>query len=183
MKLVVKIGGAALEDKALLKKCAQAVADLAAEGHKVAVVHGGGKALTQTLARMGKESTFVNGLRVTDSDTRDVALMVLAGRVNKQLVAAITATGQAAVGLCGGDGAAFLARKKKTKGADLGFVGEISSVDSRWIEAIWDNDGIPGDLEPRARLRWRVLQRERRPDGFGMRHRLPGQRADLSDRC
>ena len=143
MKLVVKIGGAALEDKALLKKCAQAVADLAAEGHKVAVVHGGGKALTQTLALMGKESTFVNGLRVTDSDTRDVALMVLAGRVNKQLVAAITATGQAAVGLCGGDGAAFLARKKKTKGADLGFVGEISSVDSRWIEAIWDNDGIP----------------------------------------
>jgi acetylglutamate kinase len=143
MKLVVKIGGAALEDKALLKKCAQAVADLASEGHKVAVVHGGGRALTQTLALMGKESTFVNGLRVTDSDTRDVALMVLAGRVNKQLVAAITATGQAAVGLCGGDGAAFLARKKKTKGADLGFVGEISSVDSRWIEAIWDNDGIP----------------------------------------
>jgi acetylglutamate kinase len=143
MKLVVKIGGAALEDKTLLKKCAQAVADLAAEGHKVAVVHGGGKALTEVLARMGKESTFVNGLRVTDSDTRDVALMVLAGRVNKQLVAAITATGQAAVGLCGGDGAAFLARKKKTVGADLGFVGEISSVDSRWIEAIWDNDGIP----------------------------------------
>ena len=92
---------------------------------------------------MGKESDFVNGLRVTDSETRDVALMVLAGRVNKQLVAAITATGQAAVGLCGGDGAAFLARKKKTKGGDLGFVGEISSVDSRWIEAIWDNDGIP----------------------------------------
>jgi len=112
MKLVVKIGGAALEDKALLKKCAQAVADLASEGHKVAVVHGGGRALTETLALMGKKSTFIDGLRVTDKDTRDVALMVLAGRVNKQLVAAITATGQAAVGLCGGDGAAFLARKK-----------------------------------------------------------------------
>ena len=144
MKLVVKIGGAALEDKALLKKCAQAVADLAAEGHKVAVVHGGGKALTQTLAQMGKESEFVNGLRVTDSETRDVALMVLAGRVNKQLVAAIYGRqGRPAVGLCGGDGAAFLARKKKPNGGDLGFVGEISSVDSRWIEAIWDNDGIP----------------------------------------
>ena len=143
MKLVVKIGGAALEDKKLLKKCAQAVSDLAAEGHKVAVVHGGGRALTETLALMGKESTFVNGLRVTDRETRDVALMGLAGRVNKQLVAAITATGQAAVGLCGGDGAAFLARKKKTKGGDLGFVGETSSVDSRWIEAIWANDGVP----------------------------------------
>lgn len=143
MKLVVKIGGAALEDQVLLRKCAQAVSDLAAEGHKVAVVHGGGKALTQTLAALGKESTFVNGLRVTDGDTRDVALMVLAGRVNKKLVAAITACGQAAVGLSGGDGAAFLARKKKTKGADLGYVGEISSVDPRWIEAIWNNDGIP----------------------------------------
>jgi acetylglutamate kinase len=58
-------------------------------------------------------------------------------------VAAITATGQAAVGLCGGDGAAFLARKKKSKDGDLGFVGEISSVDPRWIQAIWENDGIP----------------------------------------
>jgi acetylglutamate kinase len=143
MKLVVKIGGAALEDKVLLKKCAQAVSDLAAEGHKVAVVHGGGKALTETLKRLGKQSTFINGQRVTDSETRDVALMVLAGRVNKILVAAITAAGQSAVGMCGGDGAAFLARKKKTSGHDLGFVGEISSVDSRWIEAIWEKDGVP----------------------------------------
>jgi acetylglutamate kinase len=143
MKIVVKIGGAALEDKALLKKCAKAVSDLTAEGHKVAVVHGGGKALTQTLAQLGKQSTFIGGQRVTDSETRDVALMVLAGRVNKQLVAAITATGQTAVGLCGGDGAAFLARKKKTVGTDLGYVGEISSVDARWIEAIWHNGGIP----------------------------------------
>jgi acetylglutamate kinase len=143
LKLVVKIGGAALDDKVLVKKCARAVADLANEGHKVAVVHGGGAALTRTLAQLGKESHFINGLRVTDMETRDVAVMVLAGRVNKQLVASLSAEGQAAVGLCGGDGLAFTARKKQSNGTDLGFVGEISSVDSRWIRAIWDNDGIP----------------------------------------
>jgi acetylglutamate kinase len=143
LKLVVKIGGAALENKALLKKCARAVADLAEEGHSVAVVHGGGAALTRTLAQLGKQSEFIDGLRVTDTETRDVALMVLAGRVNKLLVAAITAERQAAIGLCGGDGFAFLARKKGGKGPDLGFVGEIASVDPRWINAIWDNGGIP----------------------------------------
>lgn len=143
MKLVVKIGGAALDNKELVKKCAKAISDLASEGHKVAVVHGGGAALTRTLAQLGKESQFINGLRVTDMETRDVALMVLAGRVNKQLVASIAAEGQAAVGLCGGDGLAFTARKKQNEGADLGFVGEISNVDARWIRAIWDNGGIP----------------------------------------
>jgi acetylglutamate kinase len=141
VKLVVKIGGAALEDKQLLKKCARAVADLAEEGHNVAVVHGGGAALTRTLALLGKQSEFINGLRVTDGETRDVALMVLAGAVNKQLVAAITAERQAAIGLCGGDGLAFLARKKS--GPDLGYVGEIAAVDPRWINAIWANKGIP----------------------------------------
>jgi acetylglutamate kinase len=139
----VKIGGAALDDKALVKKCARAIADLANEGHKVAVVHGGGAALTRTLAQLGKESQFINGLRVTDMETRDVAVMVLAGRVNKQLVASISAEGQAAIGLCGGDGHAFTARKKQSNGTDLGFVGEISNVDARWIRAIWDNGGIP----------------------------------------
>ncbi len=143
MKLVVKIGGAALDDKALVKKCARAIVDLANEGHRVAVVHGGGAALTRTLAQLGKESQFINGLRVTDMETRDVAVMVLAGRVNKQLVASITAEGQAAIGLCGGDGHAFTARKKQSNGTDLGFVGEISNVDARWIRAIWDNGGIP----------------------------------------
>lgn len=143
MKLVVKIGGAALDDKSLLKKCAHAVAELAGNGHSVAVVHGGGKALTRTLAQLGKISEFVNGLRVTDAETRDVALMVLAGSVNKQLVAAISAEGYPAIGLCGGDGLAFLARRKKSNGVDLGFVGEISAVDGRWIEAIWTNGGIP----------------------------------------
>jgi acetylglutamate kinase len=143
VKIVVKIGGAALEEKSTLKKCALAVAELAADGHKVAVVHGGGSTLTRTLQALGKKSDFVNGLRVTDSETRDVALMVLAGIVNKRLVAALASAGAPAMGLCGGDGKAFLARKKETKGYDLGFVGEICAVDPRWLDAIWGQGGVP----------------------------------------
>ena len=143
MKLVVKIGGAALENKATLSACARALVELAQSGHRVAVVHGGGSALTRTLKSLGKESNFVNGLRVTDAETRDAALMVLSGLVNKNLVAAIASTGQAAVGLCGGDGLTFRARKKKTPDCDLGYVGEIVSADARWLEAIWAQSAIP----------------------------------------
>ncbi len=143
MKIIVKIGGAALEDKSTLYKCAHAVVDLARDGHKVAVVHGGGSALTRTLKLLGKQSEFVNGLRITDSETRDVALMVLAGIVNKSFVAAIVAAGNPAIGLCGGDGMSFRARKKHTEGYDLGFVGEICSFEPRWLEAIWGEGGIP----------------------------------------
>src|SRR5438046_9858778 len=69
--------------------------------------------------------------------------MVLAGIVNKSLVAAIVAAGRAAIGLCGGDGMAFRARKKQTPGYDLGYVGEICSVEPRWLQAIWQQGGIP----------------------------------------
>lgn len=143
MRFVVKIGGAAIDDAATLKKCAAAVAALAGQGHKVAVVHGGGAALTRTLAQLGKEAKFINGLRVTDAQTRDTALMVLAGQVNKKLVASICAEGPAAIGLCGGDGRSFRARKTMPQGVDLGYVGEIISVDPRWIEALWKEGGIP----------------------------------------
>jgi acetylglutamate kinase len=143
VKIVVKIGGAALEDKASLRKCARAIVELLRDGHKIAVVHGGGSALTRTLTLLGKKSDFVNGLRVTDAETRDVALMVLAGMVNKSVVAAIVAAGNPAIGLCGGDGMTFRARKKQTEGCDLGFVGEICSVEPRWLEAIWAQGGIP----------------------------------------
>jgi acetylglutamate kinase len=143
VKIVVKVGGAALEDKSRLRKCARAIVELAQDGHHVAVVHGGGNALTRTLKLLGKQSDFVNGLRVTDAETRDVALMVLSGIVNKSLVAAIVAAGSAAVGLCGADGMAFRARKKQNPGCDLGFVGEICYADPRWIEAIWNAGGIP----------------------------------------
>lgn len=143
MRIVVKIGGAAVEDKPTLQKCAHSIVQLAQDGHQVAVVHGGGGALTRTLKLMGKESEFIHGLRVTDAETRDVALMVLAGIVNKSLVAAIAAAGLPAIGLCGGDGGVFRARKKQDSEHDLGFVGEICFSEPRWIKAIWAEGGIP----------------------------------------
>lgn len=143
MKLVVKLGGAALEDRALLDRCARALAGLARADHRVAVVHGGGGALTRTLERLGKPSEFVNGLRVTDAETRDVALMVLAGGINKRLVAALARAGQLAVGLAGGDGLAFRARKLPPNGRDLGFVGEVCAADPQWLDAIWGRGAVP----------------------------------------
>src|SRR6202046_2948845 len=135
MKYGVKLGGAGLETPSLLDGAMRAITDLVRDGNQVAVVHGGGVQLTRTLKAMGKESQFINGLRITDAETRDVALMVFAGKVNKSLVAALGALGQPAVGLTGGDGLLFRARKKRTA-PDLGFVGEIVARDSRWNEGL-----------------------------------------------
>ncbi len=143
MIIVIKIGGTALEDAAILRKAARAIAELAQDGHRVAVVHGGGSALTRVLKQLGKKSEFVGGLRITDAETRDVALMVLGGMVNKKMVAAIQSAGMPAVGFCGGDGMSFRARKKLVAGNDLGFVGEICFAEPCWIEALWQQGGIP----------------------------------------
>jgi acetylglutamate kinase len=142
VKFVVKLGGAGLENPQLLHATGKAIADMVADGNQVAVVHGGGVQLTKTLAQLGKKSEFISGLRVTDAETRDAALMVLAGRVNKSLVASLGTHGQAAVGLSGGDGHVFRARKKKTN-PDLGFVGEIAATDPRWLDAIWTMGAVP----------------------------------------
>ena len=141
MKLVIKIGGAALDDKELVSTFAKTLPDLCGAGHKIVIVHGGGAALSRTLKQLGCETTFVNGLRVTDAQTRDVAMMVLAGQLNKQLVAAIGEAGQPAIGLCGGDLRMVLASKKKHP--DLGYVGEVISVDATWIERFWDAGVVP----------------------------------------
>ncbi len=141
MKLVIKIGGAALDDKEVVSRFAKAIPGLRREGHKLVIVHGGGAALSRTLKQLGCETTFVNGLRVTDSQTRDVAMMVLAGQLNKQLVAAIGEAGQPAIGMCGGDLRMVLASKKKHP--DLGYVGEVCSVDASWIERFWDAGVVP----------------------------------------
>jgi len=147
VKYVVKLGGAGLETPELYEGCTRAIAELVRDGNQVAVVHGGGVQLTKMLKSLGIESQFIGGLRVTDAQTRDVALMVLSGRVNKGLVAALGALGQPAVGLSGGDGLLFRARKKRTSldgiGPDLGFVGEIAASDTRWLDAIWQCNGIP----------------------------------------
>jgi acetylglutamate kinase len=142
-KLVVKIGGAAMDRPELLAQCAEAITAMAAEGNCVAVVHGGGAALTRTLQRMGKQSQFMAGLRVTDAETRDVALMVLAGVINKSVVAALARCGQSSFGMSGGDGLAFRARRKNVPGNEAGFIGEIASADARWVDSIWNMGGVP----------------------------------------
>ena len=142
MKFVVKLGGAGLENPALLEGCTRAIADLVRDGNQVAVVHGGGVQLTRTLKALGKQSEFIAGFRVTDAETRDTALMVLAGKVNKTLVAALGYLGQPAVGLSGGDGLLFRARKKRTA-PDLGFVGEIAASDTRLLDAVWKLNAVP----------------------------------------
>ena len=107
MRIVVKVAGALLDDAAAMETLARQVAQLAHQGHEILVVHGGGKIFTATLKRMGIESKFVNGLRVTDRETRDVAVMVLGGLLNKRLAGAISAAGQPAVGICASDAGAF----------------------------------------------------------------------------
>jgi acetylglutamate kinase len=139
---VLKIGGAALDNAELRRQCAHTIAEMA-RGHQVAVVHGGGAALTRMLARVGKQSEFVDGLRVTDAETRDLALMVLAGAVNKQLVAELAHLGCPAMGICGGDAGMFRARKRPPNGHDLGFVGDVCSVDAKWIQMMWQQGCVP----------------------------------------
>jgi hypothetical protein len=124
-------------------------------------------ALTRVLKQLGKQSQFVSGLRVTDAETRDVALMVLGGMVNKKLVAAIQAAGMPAVGFCGGDGMSFRARRKQVEGNDVGFVGEICFAEPCWIEALWQQG---------------VLQRKRRRNGCCLCGSMPRQRPHLSHR-
>ena len=151
MKFVVKLGGAALENPELLHGCARAIADLVSDGHQVAVVHGGGVQLTRTLEQLGKKSEFVAGLRVTDAETRDAALMVLGGRVNKFLVAALGAHGQPAVGLSGGDGLSS-ARARSAPRPTWASSARSSRPIPRWLEAIWKMGAVPVISSHRARL-------------------------------
>jgi len=109
MRMVVKVAGALLDDATAMETLARQVAQLTQQGHEILVVHGGGKIFTATLKRMGIESRFVNGLRLTDRETRDVAVMVLGGLLNKRLSGAISAAGQPAVGICASDSGCLLA--------------------------------------------------------------------------
>ena len=142
MKLVVKIGGSAMDDAASLQRLARAVSSLTCAGHRVLVAHGGGSSLNATLGAMGREVRFVEGLRVTDAPTRDAAVMVFAGLVNKKLVAALGAAGVPALGMCGGD-LGVMRAAPKTSPAGLGFVGDVVAVDAQWIGRLWAAGAVP----------------------------------------
>ncbi len=145
MRMVVKVAGALLEDAPALQSLARQVAELAREGHELLVVHGGGKVFTATLAKMGIASRFVAGLRVTDRETRDVAVMVLGGLLNKRLATAISAAGQPAIGVCASDAAAFLAEPMvhDEVAGGLGFVGYLTGVNLEFLELLWRTGVVP----------------------------------------
>jgi acetylglutamate kinase len=145
MRIVIKLAGALLEDDASVRPLARQIAVLAKEGHEILVVHGGGRAFTATLKRMGIESNFVSGLRVTDRETRDVAVMVFAGLLNRRLAAAISAEGQPAVGVSAADAKCFQAEPlvhNDVKGS-LGFVGYLTGINTEFLETLWREGLLP----------------------------------------
>jgi acetylglutamate kinase len=128
--VVIKYGGAAMEDPALREEFARDVVLLKYVGINPIVVHGGGPEITAYMERLGLPVQFVGGLRVSDADTVEVAKMVLVGKVNKDIVLRLNRHGQPAVGLCGDDGLLFrVAKQESDDGTDLGFVGRIERVD------------------------------------------------------
>lgn len=138
--LVVKYGGNAMKSEELKKKVMRDVALLHEIGVRVVLVHGGGPEISELLKKTGKQSEFVNGLRVTDAETAEAALMVLAGKVNKSLVTLIENTGAHAVGLSGADGMLIEARQKDPV---LGFVGEIEAIHPQLITDLLEKGYIP----------------------------------------
>ena len=131
--IVVKYGGNAMINEELKSAVMSDIVLLQLVGINVVLVHGGGPEISDTLKQMGKESKFINGLRVTDKETIDVVQMVLAGKVNKSLVQRLEQHSGKAIGLCGLDGRMLMAEKKSTA-YDLGFVGEITEVNTQIIE-------------------------------------------------
>jgi acetylglutamate kinase len=145
MRIVVKIAGALLESAKTVQDLARQIAELARAGHELLVIHGGGKIFTSTLARMGIESRFVNGLRVTDRETRDAAVMVFAGLLNKKVAGAISLAGQPATGICASDAASFLAEPMQVDGTEgsLGFVGYLTGVNLDFLRSLWRAGVVP----------------------------------------
>ena len=147
--VVIKYGGNAMVDENLKNRFARDVVLMKLVGINPVVIHGGGPQISQLLERVGKESKFINGLRVTDSETMDIVEMVLGGLVNKEIVNLINSNGGYAVGLTGKDGGLIKARQLKVNAeqgsdlVDIGHVGEITGVDSRLIEVLESHRFIP----------------------------------------
>ncbi|MBR5444655.1 MAG: acetylglutamate kinase [Clostridia bacterium] len=142
--VVIKYGGNAMLSEELQDAVISDLVLLSLTGIHVVLVHGGGPDINDMLRKIGKKSEFIKGLRYTDEETIDVALMVLAGKTNKQLVDRIGRTGGRAVGLCGLDGGLLKAtRHTDEEGTDYGYVGDITSVDASIIQDVIDKGYIP----------------------------------------
>jgi acetylglutamate kinase len=138
--IVVKFGGAAMVDSALGRAVADDVVLLRAVGLRPVVVHGGGPQISELMVRLGKEPEFRDGLRVTDAETVDIARMVLVGKVNRDIVSAINVHGPLAVGLSGEDAGLLLAGARNS---ELGFVGDVRSVNPAILHRLLAEDLIP----------------------------------------
>ena len=145
MRIVIKIAGALLEDETVIRRLAAQIASLAKAGHELLVVHGGGRLFTATLKRLGVESKFVSGLRITDRETRDAAVMVFAGLLNKRLSAAISAEGQPAIGISAADAQCFQAEPlvHNEVAGGLGFVGYLTGVNTGFLASLWQAGVVP----------------------------------------
>ncbi len=141
-KIVVKYGGSAMLDEKLKYNVIKDVALLKLIGLKPIIVHGGGKEISKWVRLSGKEPEFVNGLRVTDKETMDIAEMVLY-KVNKQLVGMMEKVGVQAVGLCGKDAGMLRVDKKYADGKDIGFVGNVKDVNVKLLDSLIESDFVP----------------------------------------
>lgn len=149
--IVIKYGGNAMINENLKEKVMQDVALMKYVGIRPVIVHGGGPEITGFLKKVGKQSSFVAGLRVTDEETVEIAEMVLDGKVNSEIVNLLNRRGVKAVGLSGKDAGLIKARKKlatvyegdESRQVDIGYVGEVAAVDSGIIEDLLDQDYVP----------------------------------------
>lgn len=140
---VIKYGGAAMTDDTLKAMFAKDVTLLTKVGVKIVIVHGGGKEITEMLNKLQIKTRFVNGQRYTDERTLDVVQMVLAGKINKEIVARINESGGNAVGLCGVDGDLIKAKHFQDNGQDIGFVGEITRINVGVLTLLLNNGFLP----------------------------------------
>ena len=140
--IVIKYGGSAMVDEELKKKVIEDVTLLKLVGFKPIIVHGGGKEISKWVGKVGMEPKFINGLRVTDEDTMEVAEMVL-GKVNKSLVQLVEELGVRAIGISGKDGGLLKVEKKYSNGEDIGFVGDVKKVNADILYDLLEKDFLP----------------------------------------
>ncbi len=140
--IVVKYGGSAMSNEELQKNVIKDVTLLKLVGFKPIIVHGGGKEISRWVGKVGKEPRFVNGLRVTDEETMEIAEMVL-NRVNKSLVTMVQELGVKAAGISGKDGGLLKVERKYSDGQDIGYVGDIKEVDAKILYDLLDRDFLP----------------------------------------
>lgn len=140
--IVVKYGGSAMVDESLKHRVIEDVTLLKLCGFKPIIVHGGGKEISKWVGKVGMEPKFINGLRVTDEDTMEIAEMVL-GRVNKSLVQLVESLGVRAIGISGKDGELLKVEKKLSDGQDIGYVGEIKKVNEQILFDLLEKDFLP----------------------------------------